>query len=97
MPYWRVATRALANGATETRRTFTLGIPSSPLLLVEESKSTPVRVVRPDGGETLEGESHHRAVKLEFVCWSMLSMILGTVLIDGPRWWRSVFKSSSRR
>jgi hypothetical protein len=83
MPHWQVTKKALAGGVTETKRIFTLGVPGSPFLLMEAAESTPVRVVRPDGGETFKGGNHHRTVNLGFVSWSMLSLVLGAMLIEG--------------
>ena len=79
MPYWQhVTLRGLPDGKTETRNVFTLGIPPSPLLLLERSHSEQVR----DTGITT---SDSKGFGLEFVSWSMLALVLGAVLMVADR------------
>ena len=79
MPYWQhVTMRGLPDGRTETRNVFTLGIPPSPLLHLEQSHSEQVR----GSGITT---SDSKGFRLEFVSWSMLSLVLGAVLMVADR------------
>ena len=79
MPYWQhVTLRGLPDGKTETKDIFTLGIPPSPLLLLEQAHTEQVR----DTGITT---SHSRSFKLEFVSWSMLALVLGAVFLVADR------------
>ena len=79
MPYWQHETlRGLPNGRTETKDVLTFGIPPSPLLLLERSHSEHVR-----GTEITTNYS--KGFKLEFVSWSMLALVLGTVLMVADR------------
>ncbi len=88
MPYWQhVTMRGLPDGRTETRNVFTLGIPPSPLLVLEQSHSAPVKSIRPDGGVTIEGGNYHSSVELGFVSWSMLALVLGALLFEADRRW----------
>jgi disulfide bond formation protein DsbB len=81
MPYWQhVTMRNLPDGWTETRSVFTLGIPPSPLLLVEQTHSEQVH-----GREMITGGQ--RPFKLEFVSWSMLSLVLAALFFVVDRWW----------
>jgi hypothetical protein len=80
IPNWqRVTTTDVAVAKTQTRDVITLGVPPSPLLLVERSRSE----VR--GRETITGGQ--RSFKLELVSWSMLSLILGVSFVVADRWW----------
>jgi hypothetical protein len=82
MPNWRrVKTTNVAGASTVTRDAFTLGVPPSPLLMVEQSHSEKVR-----GSETITADQ--RSFKLEFVSWSMLSLVLGALFLVADRWWR---------
>src|SRR4051812_26118994 len=75
MPYWQhVILKGLPDGTTETRNIFTLGIPPSPLLHLEQSHGEQVR-----GTEITSSDS--KGFRLEFVSWSMLSLVLGAVLM----------------
>ena len=79
MPYWQhVTLKGLPDGKTETRNIFTLGIPPSPLLHLEQSHSEQVR-----GTEITSSNS--KGFRLEFVCWSTLALVLGAVLIVADR------------
>ena len=81
IPNWqRVRTTDFAAAKSETRDVITLGVPPSPLLLVELSRSEQVR-----GRETITGGQ--RSFKLEFVSWSMLSLVLGALFVVADRWW----------
>lgn len=89
MPNWRrVTTNDLAGAKTKTRNVFTLGVPPSPLFLVEVSHTEQVR-----GQERVSGSQ--RSFKLEFVSWSMLSLVLGALFFVADRWWRRSSKSIS--
>jgi hypothetical protein len=82
MPNWRrVKTTNVAGASTETRDVWTLGVPPSPLLILEQSHSEQVR-----GREMITGGQ--TSFKLEFVSWSMLSLVLGTLFFVAVRWWR---------
>jgi disulfide bond formation protein DsbB len=79
MPYWQhVTLKGLPDGKTETRNVFTLGIPPSPLLHLEQVHSEQVRGT----GITT---SDSRGFKLEFVSWSMLSLVLGASFFVADR------------
>jgi disulfide bond formation protein DsbB len=79
MPYWQhVTIRSLPDGKTETRNIFTLGIPPSPLLRLEQSHSEQVR-----GTEITTSDS--KGFKLEIVCWSTLALVLAAVLTVADR------------
>jgi len=79
MPYWQhVSVKGLPDGKTETRNVFTLGIPPSPLLILERSHSEQVR-----GTEITSSDS--KGFKVEFVCWSTLALVLGAVLMVADR------------
>ena len=79
MPYWQhVNLRGLPDGKTETKDVFTFGIPPSPLLLLERSHSEQVR-----GTEITSRDSN--GFRLEFVSWSMLSLVMGAVLMVADR------------
>lgn len=81
IPNWqRVRTTDLADAKTETRDVITLGVPPSPLLLVELSRGEQVR-----GRETVTGGQ--RSFKVEFVSWSMFSLVLGASVVVADRWW----------
>jgi hypothetical protein len=93
IPNLQITTKPGADEATETRRTFMLGVPGSPLVLVEEFDKEPMRMVRPDGGVTVDGGSTHRSVELGYVSWSMLSLVFGALLLEADRRWHSNRKS----
>ena len=79
MPYWQhVTLKGLPDGKTETRNVFTLGIPPSPLLLLEQNHSEQVR-----GTEITKSDS--KGFKVEFVCWSTLALVLGAMLMVADR------------
>src|SRR6516165_9785500 len=81
MPYWRhVTLRGLPDGKTETKDMITIGIPLSPLLLLEQSHSEQLR-------GTGSSTSDSKGFKLEFVSWSMLTLILGALFFVADRWW----------
>jgi hypothetical protein len=81
MPYWRhVTLTGLPDGKTETKDAITIGIPPSPLLLLEQTHSEQVR----DRGVAT---SDSRGFKLEFVSWSMLALILAALFFVADRWW----------
>jgi hypothetical protein len=79
IPSWQKTIEPVADGATETRQLFTLGIPPSPLLLVEYTDSTPVR---PNGGLAIG-----RSFELNLISWSMLALVLGALLFEAARRW----------
>jgi hypothetical protein len=87
-PYWQTTIKRLADGATETRQVFTLGIQPSPLLLVEKTDSTSVRL---GGGFTI-----HRAYHFRLVSWSMLALVVGALLFEAARRWGRDHRSISR-
>jgi hypothetical protein len=79
MPYWQhVTLKGLPDGKTEAKDVFTLGIPLSPLLLLEQAHSEQVRGT----GVTT---SDSKGFRLEFVSWSMLALVLGAVLMVADR------------
>jgi hypothetical protein len=81
MPYWRhVTLRGLPDGETETKDVITIGIPPSPLLLLERSHSEQVR-----GTEITTSDS--KGFKLELVSSSTLAFVLGALLFVADRWW----------
>src|SRR5271165_4683944 len=87
MPYWQhVTMRGLPDGRTETRNVFTLGIPPSPLLHLEQSHSEQVR-------GTGISTSDSKGFGLEFVSWSMLALVTGAVLVLADRLWGRTRKS----
>lgn len=87
MPYWQhVTMRGLPDGRTETRNVFTMSIPPSPLLLVEQTHSDQVR-----GWEMITGGQ--RSFKLEFVSWSTLALVLAAFLFVADRLWGRNSKS----
>jgi hypothetical protein len=87
IPNWqRVKTTDLASAKTESRDVVTLGAPPSPLLLVELSRSKQVR-----GKEMITGGQ--RSFQLEFVSWSMLSLVLGALFVGVDRLWGTSSKS----
>ncbi len=80
MPYWRhVTLRGLPDGKTETKDVITIGIPPSPLLLLEKSH---IEQARDSGLAT----SDSKGFKLEFVSWSTLAAVLGVLFIVADRW-----------
>jgi hypothetical protein len=81
MPYWQVATKSLVDGPTETTRTFTLGVPISPLLFVETSETTGARV----GGGVVTGNGLRWSIA--FASWSMLSIVFGVLLCAAATRW----------
>ena len=87
IPYMRVTRMTLDGGAKETKRRYTFGIPASQLVVFESSESTPSRIVRPDGGIQTRGEGFRTRQNLEYETWSMLSLILGVLLLGGARRW----------
>jgi hypothetical protein len=87
IPSLQITTEPGAGGATETRRTFMLGISRSPLLLVEVLDKEPARVVRPDGGVTVHGGDTHRSVDVRFLSWSALSLVVGALLLGNRKAW----------
>jgi hypothetical protein len=96
---WRVSTtRTLADGSTETNQRFSLGIPRSPFLLSEKTETTPgPGVVQPDGSIVYKGGGYRGSTSIEFISWSMLSLILGAVLIEGARWSKRLRDSVPRQ
>ncbi len=81
MPYWRHVTfRGLPDGKTETKDEITIGIPPSPLLLLEQSHSERVQ-------GTGVATSDSRGFKIEFVSWSALALVLGALFFVTNRWW----------
>jgi hypothetical protein len=79
MPYWQhVTLRGLPDGKTETKDVLTFGIPPSPLVLLERSHSEEVRGM----GVTT---SNSKGFRLEFVSWSMLSLVLAALLFVADR------------
>jgi hypothetical protein len=81
MPYWRhVTLRGLPDGKTETKDVITIGIPPSPLLLLEQTHSEQVR-------DTGVATSNSKGFKLELVSWSTLALILGALFFVADRWW----------
>jgi hypothetical protein len=81
MPYWRhVTLRGLPDGKTETKDVITLGIPPSPLLLLERSHSEQVR-------DSEVATSDSKGFRLELVSWSTLALVLGALFFVANRWW----------
>jgi hypothetical protein len=73
MPYWRhVTLRGLPDRKTETKDVITIGIPLSPLLLLEQSQ---IERVRDTGTATSDSEGF----RLEFVSLSTLALVLGAL------------------
>jgi hypothetical protein len=95
IPNWEMTIKPLADGAIETRKVFTLGIPPSPLLLVEDTDSTPVKSTRPDGRLTIKGGKHRASVEPGMVSWSMLAVVLGALLFEAARRWGRDHRSIS--
>jgi hypothetical protein len=81
MPYWQqVTTRGLPDGKTETKNVFTLGIPPSPLFLLDQSYSEKVR-------GTGTSASNGWSVRLEFISLSMLALVLGAFFFLADQSW----------
>ena len=81
MPYWRhVTLRGLPDGKTETKDVITIGIPPSPLLLLEQTHSEQVR-------DTGVATSNSKGFKLEFVSWSTLALVFGALCFVANRLW----------
>jgi hypothetical protein len=79
MPYWQhVTTSGLPDGKSETKNVFTLGIPPSPLFLLEQSHSEQVRGT----GTTA---THGWSSRLEFISLSTLALVLGAALLVANR------------
>ena len=97
MPWREATTKTLADGAVESSMRFTLGIPSSPFLLIEQSETKPgPGVVRPDGAIVHKGGGFHSGSSIEFISWSMLSLVLGALLIEVAKRWGRVRDSEAR-
>jgi hypothetical protein len=81
MPYWwHVTLRGLPDGKTETKDVITLGIPPSPLLLLERSHIEQVR-------DSEVATSDSKGFRLELVSWSTLALVLGAFFYVANRWW----------
>jgi hypothetical protein len=87
---WRTAsTKTLDDGAVESNVRYTLGIPSSPSLLFEQSETKPgPGVVHPDGTTVYKGGGFHSGASVQFISWSMLFLVLAVLLIDGGTWFK---------
>ncbi len=82
MPNWRrVKMTNVAGASTEQKDVYTLGVPPSPLLILERSHREQLR-----GTERITGTQS--SFKLEFVSWSMLSLVLGALFLVADRWWQ---------
>jgi hypothetical protein len=83
MPYWRFVTlRGLPDGKTETKNVITIGIPFSPLWLLEQTHCEQER-------DTGVATSESKGFRLEFVSWSTLALVLGALCFVADRWWGS--------
>jgi hypothetical protein len=69
----------LPDGKTETKDVITIGVPLSPLLLLERSQSEQLR-------DTGLATSNSKGFKLELVSWSTLALVLGALLFVADRW-----------
>jgi hypothetical protein len=81
MPYWRhVTLRGLPDGKSETKDVITIGIPLSPLLLLEHSHIEQVR-------DTGVATSDSKGFRLVLVSWSTLALVLAALFFVANRWW----------
>jgi hypothetical protein len=82
VPGWQyMRMGALPDGRKETSNVFTFGVPPSPLLVVKLSHSEQ----RHGTEKTICGSSSY---ELEFVSWSMLSLILAALFFVVDSVWR---------
>jgi hypothetical protein len=86
IPSIEVRTKRMADGATETRRSLSLGVSRVPLLHIEESETKQgPPVPTPDGGLKFVGRSSHRSLNVGLISWSMLSLVAGAFLLAIPK------------